>query len=405
MKQFFTFAAALLSLTLSAQWDTLNINTDRKLVAIAFDGNIGYAVGNDVNAAPVGQTFITFDRGNTWSEHWSNDTSQYRDIAVSPGGWWWVVGDDGYYWSHNMSITAAEDNISSYSLRCGAAPDDSVFYAAGEHGLIFRTVDLGNSWDTITTSGTFETINDIYFSDVANGWIIADGGYLATTSDSGSTWNYVFQAQWGFTDFRSIAYQDLAGLNPYIVGENGSGQFSIDGGTSWYAFATGTTNTINKIGFIDPMSGFMVGENGYINRSIDGGASWFGSPSSENVDFYDIAFADDTTAFICGDSGVILRSRNDISSIQQQSTSSLAAKLYPNPSSGPLFAEVLMRTPGNVTVSMYDLTGQVISNAYHENVSEGVNRFELNTETLAAGIYYVQIAAGDAVITMPYIRQ
>lgn len=411
MKHFFAFAAVLFSLSINAQWDDVRVNPilgDVNLKGVDFlNENTGFVCGYSpvTDTGAYGRLFITSNRGATWNNMWLEENIGFWDVVVTDSNRVWVMGDSGLVLQLDQLYVIHEyQRISPYSLHCGFSPTNNLLYTAGEHGVLYRTTDAGLTWDTLTTNTT-ETINDIYFSDAANGWIAGDGGYLATTSDSGLTWNFVSQPQWGFTDFRSIAYQDTIGLNPYIVGENGSGQFSIDGGTSWFAFATGTTNTIHQIRFMNTMSGFMVGENGYINHSVDAGASWFGHPSSETVDFYDIAFSGDTTAFICGDSNVVLRSRNDVSNVMQHSSVSLAAKLYPNPSAGPLFAEVLMRQAGDVTISMYDVTGQIISSTHYDNVSEGANRFALNTETIAPGIYYVQITAGDARITLPYIRQ
>ena len=407
MRFFFLAFLVLMALNVNAQWDRMNTNTNLKFTAIAFDngptGMIGYALAHDPGGAHPGQAYITFDNGINWSLHWTNDSSEYWDVTVSPGGWWWFIGDNGYYWCQNLSVTAVEGNVSPYTLYCGDAPTDSSFYGAGEHGMVYRTLDLGATWDTFTT-GTNETINDIYFADAANGWIVANGGYLAVTADSGNTWTFVPQPQWGFTNFMSLAYQDTFGLNPYIVGEDGAGLFSINGGVDWFGFATNTTNDIHKIRFINTVGGLMCGDNGYISRTVEGGGWWFNDPSPVNVDLFDIAYAGDTTAFICGDSGVILRSRMDISSVEQPSSPSVAARAYPNPTNGPLFVEVMLSGESNVTVEFVDLLGQVIQTNYYEHVSSGVNRFECSTGNLVTGVYFMRVIANEQVVTMPVIR-
>jgi hypothetical protein len=95
----------------------------------------------------------------------------------------------------------------------------------------------------------------------------------------------------------------------------------------------------------------------------------------------------------------------DISSVQHPSTPSVAARAYPNPTSGPLFVEIMLGAESNVTVEMVDLLGQVIQTNYYEHVSSGVNRFELNTGDLTTGVYFMRVIANEQVVTMPVIRQ
>lgn len=409
MRFFFIAFLALVSLNANAQWDRMNTNTNLKFTAIAFDdlsplGLMGYALAHDPGGSHPGQAYITYDHGVNWSLQSWNDTSEYWDVTVSPEGWWWFVGEGGYYWCQNLSITAREGRISPYTLYCGDAPTDSSFYAAGEHGMVYRTLDLGATWDTLLNTGTTETINDIYFSNVANGWIVCDDGHMAVTADSGNTWTFVAQPMFGFYNIKSIDYQDTLGVNPYIVGSDGVAYFSINGGVSWAGIATGTVNTLNKIRFGTNNAGLICGDNGFIFRTDNAGWSWFADTSEEHVDLFDIAYAEDTSAFICGDSGVILRSRTNISSVQQHQTSSFAAGAYPNPGNGPLNLQLFLSAESDLTIDVMDLTGQIIHSEYHENVSAGENVKTLSVESPAAGVYFVRVSNGFSAVTLRVIR-
>lgn len=70
--------------------------------------------------------------------------------------------------------------------------------------------------------------------------------------------------------------------------------------------------------------------------------------------------------------------------------------LRPNPSSGQDVTIIL--TSSKVTtanISIIDATGKSIRNLSNLAVAEGNNYYSLNTESLAAGIYYVQVSLND----------
>lgn len=419
MKKLLAGVATLFTIGLYAQWDTLNTGVNYTFnAAHFFNRDTGlvcgyttlYQASNYYGAAGV----RTVDGGNTWQEVNFNSPAffpQVNDMDFASSGigfaacsWGYILRSDDFGTTYNSNLIFGSSSQVRVNFLSVCAAGDSVFYLGGEMGTLLRTEDLGITWDTLTIGST-ENINDIYFADAANGWIVADGGYMAATSDSGNTWTFVAQSLWGFYDINSFAYQDSMGLNPYIVGESGNAQFSVNGGVNWYSYSTGTTEDINKIRFMNTVSGIMCGNNGYIYRSEDYGTTWFSDPSPESVDFFDIAFAGDTTAFICGDSGVVLRSRMDVSSVHHPSVASIGVNVYPNPTSGPLFVSVLLKSESNVEVQLVDLTGQVLQANYYENVSAGENRFEVGTGECAQGIYFLRVISGESVVTLPVIKQ
>lgn len=402
-----------MSLVVNAQWDTLNTTTQTmRFNAIASDdvmGQVAVGLNPATDSGDYGAIYASNDNGDTW--FWIPPWSNYKDIEFfdvdyTPDGRVWIIGDSGQVilqtiWSFTFDCFM---RLTPYSLRAGYAVDDSVYYCAGENGVAFRTFDRGATWDTLS-SGTNETIHDIYFADAANGWIVADGGYVATTSDSGNTWTFDSVPTFGFQDFKSFAYQDTSGMHPYIVGENGTGLFSVDSGVTWSFFPTGTTNTINHIRYLNTLGGLMCGNGGYITRTTDGGGTWFTDASPVTTDLFGIAFSNDTTAFICGDSGVILRSRNDISIVHSPVVPSFSVMIYPNPTSGPLNIRLQTKETTAVTIAVMDIAGQEVQTNYYENVSAGENRFAIDVADLSAGIYIIKVQSGDGIITLPLIRQ
>jgi photosystem II stability/assembly factor-like uncharacterized protein len=411
--RFFFFTIILLTcVNLSAQWDTLNTGTDIRFNAIASDdvmGQVAVGLDPDYNSEVFGGVFASGDNGNTWMQVAPIGTQknvEFWDVDYTPNGRVWLIGDSGRVILQTIWFVTYDciDTISPYSLRAGAVVDDSVFYCGGEQGLVYRTLDRGATWDTFTT-GTTETINDIYFNGASDGWIVCDDGYMAVTGDSGNTWQFVAQPMWGFVDIKSFDYQDSVSINPYLVGSNGVANFSVNGGLNWAGIATGTTNSLNEIRFGTNNCGLIVGDNGFIFRTENAGWTWSADSSSEDVDFFGIAYAADTTAFICGDSGVILRSNVNISSVQSHEIRSFSVGAYPNPSTGPLNLQLMLAAEADITIDVINITGEIIATEYHENVSVGTNVLLINMQSYAEGMYFVRISNGFSAVTMRVVRQ
>lgn len=399
--------AISLTIQVNAQWDTLSTGYNLKYEAIAFkDANNGVLVGNDLTLAGWGQILVTTDGGNSWGSPLAYQLERH-DVDYTPMGSYWIVGDSGrvIFLGWPSSGFIFQGYISQSDLYCGFPVNDSAFFCAGENGVLYRTLNSGLVWDTLS-SGTGENINDIYFTDAANGWLVADGGYVATTSDSGNTWTFVQQPLWGFYDYNSFSFQGTSGTNPYVVGETGKALSSLDGGNSWYSIATGTTNNLNCVRFGTNNAGLMCGDNGFIYRTDNAAWSWNADNSPSNADLFDIAFADDSTAFICGDSGVVLRSTINISTVEESSSSVITASAFPNPFNGTLFVDVELNNSSPVEIRINDITGKQIRVNTIANATAGHNRIEVSgTEELAAGMYFITITTSDAMITLPVVRQ
>lgn len=97
----------------------------------------------------------------------------------------------------------------------------------------------------------------------------------------------------------------------YAVGLNASIYKTIDGGTMWSVFASGTSQWLNSICFTDADTGYAVGGDGTIIKTINGGSSW--STLSSGINEYNlnsVFFTGAKTGYIVGDAGTILRTTN-----------------------------------------------------------------------------------------------
>jgi len=232
-------------------------------------------------------------------------------------------------------------------------------WIAGDEGYLASTVNGGKTWDKYPL-GTTETINEIYFRNDKNGYLVA-GRKMFLTKDSGQTWQETKIFNQGdfknlTPEFISIRFSDKKrGLvigsllnksdhvvealvmrtddggetwtrivvptkkelfdldfngssHAWIVGDEGLILATDDGGLTWKEQKSGVARALFNVDFRDDNEGFAVGGGGTILRTTDGGNTWekVNTPFTET--FKRVDFADDKNGWIVGHKGSILRS-------------------------------------------------------------------------------------------------
>lgn len=234
-------------------------------------------------------------------------------------------------------------------------------WVAGDDGYLAQTINGGKTWDKYPL-GTTETINEIYFRNDKNGYLVA-GRKMFLTKDSGQTWQEtkIFNQ----SDFKNLKPEFICirfsdkkrGLvigsllnrndevvealvmrtddggetwtrivvptkkelfhlevngssHAWIVGDSGLILASVDGGMTWKPQNSGVERALFNVNFRDDNEGFAVGGKGTILRTEDGGNTWLkvASPVPETLKRVD--FADDKNGWIVGHNGSILRSND-----------------------------------------------------------------------------------------------
>lgn len=252
-------------------------------------------------------------------------------------------------------------------------------FVAGDDGYLASTGDGGKSWQKYQLNTT-ENINEIYFRNENNGYLVA-GRKLFITSDGGSSWREtVIFKQADFRDtipeFLSIRFADKKlGLaigsilnkkgdtvldslvmrtddggetwkrvvvpsktelfhldfngssHGWIVGDKGLILHTTNGGVSWEVQKSGVVRALFNVDFRDDDFGFAVGGGGTILRTEDGGRNWEKINTQFPETFKRVDFADDKNGWIVGHKGAILRS-SDRGRTWVKQQSSTAQDLY-----------------------------------------------------------------------------
>ena len=248
-------------------------------------------------------------------------------------------------------------------------------WVAGDDGYLASTVDGGKSWSKYPLNTT-EDINEIYFRNEKNGYLVA-GRKMFITQDSGRTWQETliyrpsdFRA--GTPEFLSIRFADKkygyvigslldrkgdvidsllmrtddegmtwrrqiaptkaelfhldfsGNSHGWIVGDKGVILATTDRGETWRPQNSGTSRALFAVDFLDDNEGYVVGGGGTILRTIDGGRHWEPVRSGQTFTLKRVNFADDRNGWIVGFNGSILRSQDGGRTWEKVETSSTA---------------------------------------------------------------------------------
>lgn len=232
-------------------------------------------------------------------------------------------------------------------------------WIAGDNGYLASTNDGGRTWRKYDLKTT-ENINEIYFRNDENGYLVA-GRKMFLTKDAGRTWqetvlfnpadfrngtpeflsirfadkkrglvvgsvlnrrgdvvdSLVLRTEDGGTSWQRITvpsktelfHLDFVGSSrAWIVGDRGLILFTDDGGNTWRTQNSGTDRALYNIDFRDSKDGYAVGGRGTILRTENGGQDWESVETSFPSTFMRVDFADDKNGWIVGHGGSILRS-------------------------------------------------------------------------------------------------
>jgi photosystem II stability/assembly factor-like uncharacterized protein len=140
----------------------------------------------------------------------------------------------------------------SHLLQCITFPDSLIGYAVGQGGRIVKTLNGGNSWDTIV-SGTKQTLFYVCFSDKNIGYACGNSGTIIKTFNGGKTWNLMNTLT---TDRLNIIIP-IDNDTVFAFGERGRMLKTNDGGKKWQVLKRLTLYDISSAQFLNAKTGFF----------------------------------------------------------------------------------------------------------------------------------------------------
>jgi hypothetical protein len=357
------------------------------------DANTCYILTFNYTVGSTGYLFKTVDGGVTWD---TVHTELFSTAGVSfPNVVHFFDANNGFLMGDPEAgeyeiYTTADAGVTWTRVPGANIPDPlsaaeygiiNVYGAQGNHiwfgtnnGRVYQSHDMGMTW-VATTAGTASTSNSVTgvsFRDSLNGFVLRSTTAPAytsyKTSDAGATWVPVTPSG---TFFKSD-FMYVPGTTGMIsVGGSATGRgtsISYDDGANWELLDTAGLGTVDGYTTLD-----------FLNATT----GWAGSFAVD-------ALTDGINKWIGGTVG-----------LTTPNTESLSLHAYPNPSSNLVYVETNTSFKKDVTVSIVDMLGKVIS---IKNYAAWSNPLILNLSTFENGVYLVRVSSGDDVMVKRIVK-
>lgn len=248
-------------------WLQARVPTQQLLTAVYFvDDRYGWAVGHDA------LILATRDGGATWARQYDDleQESPLLDIwfkdrdngfAVGAYGMFLATSNGGKDWER---IDEQLDNEDGYHLNAISAVTDAGIFIVGEMGVMFRSADWGESWETL--EGPYEgSLFGIVAGQEPN-YVLIYGlrGHIFRSTDFGESW-----------------------LETRVQTENGNLQFGLASGT-----------------LLDNGDVLIVGHGGTVLRSSNGGESFTVANRADRASLAGVAASVNGGLILVGQNGI-----------------------------------------------------------------------------------------------------
>ena len=145
---------------------------------------------------------------------------------------------------------------------------------------------------TQSTTGSGANLNDVWFGDAQNGFIVGNGGYILKTTDGGQSWSDPLDNPAKTADENIVGLDMLDDQNGMAACNGAIIIMTTDGGETWTQLTSGTESSLIDVDVVDAQVAYVAGESGTILKTTDGGANWTPQDSKMSGDIRTIKFAD-----------------------------------------------------------------------------------------------------------------
>jgi photosystem II stability/assembly factor-like uncharacterized protein len=236
----------------------------------------------------------SLDGGATWQRLKTGALKRVGRVSFTNLRNGWVGGtkgivhttDGGAHWTTQLAIGPTVNSLDSTGPRDGWATID---------GTVYRTTDGGAHW-LPQSAAPFAA------------WVIAFGsasaaigtssvypepfaGGLNRTTDGGATWQPSSTAADNYQGGLA-ALQFVSATTGWAAGSGGEILATTNGGASWAAQDSTTTDDLAGLHFLDADNGWAVGDAGTILATTNGGATWAPQTSGTGYDLTGVTFTD-----------------------------------------------------------------------------------------------------------------
>jgi photosystem II stability/assembly factor-like uncharacterized protein len=393
------FSGLLIQVNAQNYWKPLASGTNKRLLSISFGSPmVGYIGGQD------SLLLKTTDGGNTWqvlpvpmTSGFVNDIIDVRFVDAMTG---YIAVNN----LENMALTGqvlkTSDGGASWNIfyAGNTVPARLFFFTEGEGYVVGSAFFAGRviskiagGLPTFYHHFIFDPSSFIYgvdFRDTATGIAGGDGGMVYRTFDAGQTWDSV-QTNSGSTiyalkflnDSTILAAADNTGATLIISRDTGR-TWNIDNSSLSFHYPV-----MEALTFSRKDSFIAVGRSSIPGK---GTIYWhdhnFNMTESTAQPMHDVAMSNDSVAYAVGDSGLILTNRvSEGVGIDPGGLLRGTLNIYPNPSGDRFFTDL----PYPHQVRVYDISGRKL----FQSASPALRQV-IDLRDRDRGIYMVEVTAG-----------
>jgi photosystem II stability/assembly factor-like uncharacterized protein len=340
--------------------------------------------------------FRSEDNGDNWISSNTGMTPLAGCLKVC-GNYLFAATMVGVYRSSDgQNWTYANNGLPGYFFDLTLAVSDTTLYAVSAEGSVYRSVNYGANWTTLTSMLPGNTVNRRMLAQ-GQDLFITGYGLIYTSHDGGTTWNTVSNG----LPATSWAYPMVGVGSAIFAGTSGSGVYkSTDHGEHWSYSGMGNQ-------FIQTMTSsnnyIFAGTGGYgVYYSNNLGSTWTvmnGGLSNLSIEMLtvsnDYLFAG---TYYCG---VWKYPLALITALDEHPARHGSLKIFPNPAIDKVNVSLLnWNEEEKSDLIIENMQGVVV---YAASISS--QQTVIGVENLPSGIYIVKVVSGKAITVGKFIRK
>lgn len=275
---------------------------------------------------------------------------------------------------------------------------------------IFKTTNGGINWfkqKLGPNAGTSYLIYSACMLDENTGWVLNNRPRPCKTTNGGQTWDSTALGD-NYLAGSLYKIKMLNALTGYCVGSNNRVYKTTNGGaTAWsnVSYSSTTIITNYSVEVMNPLECAVLGTYGTVYYTSNGGSTWVNKSLYSTIDdIYGSYLTTDGKIFaLCAlNSNIFRNSSMFIARIENNMTEGTndfrLMQNYPNPFNSSTVINFVVPVSGNIKLSLYDMTGRLVSVLAEEYRTAGYHSFRFSSEMLgdkaASGVYFYILEAG-----------
>lgn len=243
-------------------------------IAVNSQGDL-FAAGFSIYESDQGGIFRSTDNGATWTNVLDDDAlPDFITVVADQADRIWFGStssafrsdDNGATWTDVTPLENAYYNVTSFAF----APGDTVFAGTLFMGGVFRSTDLGETWENVYELADLASVSDIEVSDDGS-LFAANGSSLVKSEDGGNTWNIIVESI-SPSPFYTIQDLLIAGTDTIFAADYEVYR-SVDAGTTFSEATEGMIGTAVNSVAVDT-EGDVYATSSKIWKLAEGSENW-----------------------------------------------------------------------------------------------------------------------------------